>query len=368
MSVTFYNFQKLHHPDFQKRVLERFTEIVEGNGFVEGKYNTMFEEEFAKLQGAKHTLLVANGTDAIEIALQAYHVGPGDKVGVAAISFYASAEAIINRGATPVFIDVDENTGLMDPESLKRQLEVHKMKAIIPVHIYGLPAPIEELEKICSPLGVKIIEDGAQGQGGFYQNGNPIGSSNNMTTFSFYPTKNLGAFGDAGAITTNSDELKETVLQIRNHGRSPNGHALVGRNSRCDHLQAAVLHLKLEEITEQNKARKEIAKKYLKALADTPLRLVDEKYIDTSSWHLFPVGTADRETKLKLREYLTEQKIGTALFYEKSLPQEKPISHCEGEREKANHFAETTFCLPMNPFITDEDINTVVTAIKNFYN
>ncbi|MBL7665840.1 MAG: DegT/DnrJ/EryC1/StrS family aminotransferase [Bacteriovoracaceae bacterium] len=367
MRVPFYNFAKLHHAEFQKEILERFKEIVATNTFVEGKYNTQFEAEFAELQGAKHCLLLANGTDAIEIALQAHDIGHGDKVGVAAISFFASAEAVINRGAEVVFIDVDPKTGLIDPASLKKMLEVHKLKAIIPVHIYGLPAPIEELEKICKPLDIKIIEDGAQSQGGYYTNKKPIGSSNNIVTYSFYPTKNLGAFGDAGAVTAPTQELKDTMMSIRNHGRSPKGHALIGRNSRCDHMQAAVLQLKLRELNQQNEARKEIAKKYLESLAHLPVRLLDKKWADLSSWHLFPIGVESEAVKLKLRNHLTEKGIGSALFYEKSLPQEKPIQHCEGERKNADHFALTTFTIPMNPFLTDEDIALVSKEIENFF-
>ncbi len=370
MNVNFYNFEKLHTPELYKQVLERFEEIIKANSFVEGKYNTLFEQEFAKNQNAKHCLLLANGTDALEIALQAYDIGVGDKVGIPGISFFATAECVINRGATPVFIDVDPNSGLMDPESLERILEVHELKAIIPVHIYGMPAPIAQLEKICRNNNIKIIEDGAQGQGGFYENKKPIGSSKHITTFSFYPTKNLGAFGDAGAVTFENDQLKDKILSIRNHGRTPNGHGLSGRNSRCDHLQAAVLQLKLThfDLEGDNKNRKMIAKKYFESLSHLPIKLVDKKFLDISSWHLFPIRTEDKETKLKLQAFLDKSKIQTRLFYEKSLPQEKPLMHFEGEVNHANHFADTTFTLPMHPFLTDDQITYVGEEIKKFFN
>ncbi|MEX0799122.1 MAG: DegT/DnrJ/EryC1/StrS family aminotransferase, partial [Bacteriovoracaceae bacterium] len=143
MAVGFFNFKELHNEKLQKQVLERFEDIVKSNAFVEGKYNDLFEKSFGEMIGAHKCLLTANGTDALEIALQAYGVGPGDKVAVAAISFFASVECVVNRGAVAVFVDVDEQTGLMDPSSLERILEKHDIKAIIPVHIYGLPAPIE---------------------------------------------------------------------------------------------------------------------------------------------------------------------------------------------------------------------------------
>lgn len=366
MSIGFYNFQKLHHADFQKKVLERFEEIVSQNAFVEGKYNTQFETEFASMQGTKHCLLVANGTDALEIALQAYDIKHGDKVAVSAISFYASAEAIINVGATPVFVDIEPETGLICPASFQRITEQHDIKAVMCVHIYGLPSNIAALEEICAPKGIKIIEDGAQAQGGYYEDGQPIGSSDHLITYSFYPTKNLGAFGDAGAILTQNDELATKIKSIRNHGRSPEGHCLIGRNSRCDHLQAAALHLKLSEIEEQNKQRKQIAKWYFNALKELDIELVPEKYIELSSWHLFPIRLSTKDKKYALQKHLADKSIGSALFYEKAMSEEMPLLNTAGEKEKATDFAQKTLCLPMNPFLSQDDVEQVAAAIKEF--
>jgi dTDP-4-amino-4,6-dideoxygalactose transaminase len=367
MSVGFYDFKKLHNEDFQKKILERFAEIVYSNGFVEGKYNTSFEQRFAKMLDVNHALLVANGTDALEIALQVYGIGHGDKVGVPSISFYATAECVINKGATPVFIDIDPLSGLMDPESLKRVLKDHDLKAIIPVHIYGQPAPIEVLEEICNPKGIKIIEDAAQGEGGFYKNGKALGNSNNLCTFSFYPTKNLAAFGDAGAITTNDMALAEDIISIRNHGRSPEGHRLVGRNSRCDHLQAAVLDLKLDNIQELDNSRKEIAAMYFDNLSELPIRLPKREFICLSSWHLFPIQVDTKDNKYKLKEFLATKNIGSALFYEQAMAEEKPISDCAGEKEKGISFAEKTLCLPIHPFVSKENIDLIKKTLQEFF-
>jgi dTDP-4-amino-4,6-dideoxygalactose transaminase len=367
MNVTFYDFPNLHNPDFKAEILNRYKEIIDENAFIEGKYNHSFEKKFAELQQSKHCLLLANGTDAIEIALLAEGIKAGDLVGVTSISFFATAEAVINVGATPVFIDVEPETGLICPESLKRILTKHSLKAIIPVHIYGMPAAISQIEEICKPQGIKIIEDGAQSQGGFYENGKPIGSSQNMVTYSFYPTKNLGAFGDAGAILTQNDHTAETVKSIRNHGRSPNGHAIIGRNSRCDHFQAAVLDLKMDTIEQQNIQRKEIAKKYFAVLKKLPIELVPEKYLELSSWHLFPIRAKNREEKYKLKDFLTENKIGSALFYEKAMAEELPLTQYAGEKENALNFAARTLCLPMNPFLTEEKIDLVAQTIAKFY-
>ncbi len=368
MAVSFYNFQKLHNPEFQKEILGIFTDIVSKNAFVEGEYNTKFEQEFAKVTETKHCLLLANGTDALEIALQAYGIGHGDVVAIPAISFYATAECVYTLGAIPVFVDVDSKTGLMDPASLQRVVEKSpNIKAVIPVHIYGQPAPIEEIEKICKPKNIKIVEDGAQAAGGFYKNGKPIGSSDNLITYSFYPTKNLGAFGDAGAINTKDDKLAELIKSIRNHGRSPNGHTVLGRNSRCDHMQAAVLHTKLKYCDQQNKDRKKIASWYIEALKQFPIQIPSIEMIEFSSWHLFPIQLENKETKLKLKEFLGSENIGSSLFYEKSLPEEKPITHVEGEKENAIAFAAKTLCLPMHPFITEEDIQEIVGKLSKFF-
>ncbi len=367
MGVPFYNFTKLHHEKFNLLVKERINNIIDKNAFVEGEYNASFEKRFSKMQGTNFSPLVANGTDALEIALEAFDVGVGDKVGIPGISFFATAECVISVGATPVFIDIDLKTGLMDPESLKRIVEKHKLKAIIPVHIYGLPAPIAELESICNPLNIKIVEDAAQGQGGFLQNGQPIGSSNNLTTFSFYPTKNLSAFGDAGAILTQDEKLNERILQIRNHGRSPSGHILSGHNSRCDHIQAAVLDLKLDEIEKNNLGRKAAAKFYNQQIKDLPLQYPADSYLALSSWHLYPIQVKDQTQKIALQQFLKDREIGSALFYMKSLPEELPLQQCDGEKEKAVEFAARTICLPMNPFITQDDVTEVVAALRDFF-
>lgn len=368
MGVPFYNFAKLHHHEFNIKVKERINAIIDKNAFVEGEYNASFEKRFGELQKAKFCPLVANGTDALELALRAYDVGHGDKVGVPGISFFASAEAVLTVGATPVFIDVNPATGLMCAESLKRIVESHKLKAIMPVHIYGLPAPIAELEKVCTPLGIKIVEDAAQGQGGYLEAGKPIGSSNNLTTFSFYPTKNLSAFGDAGAILTQDEKLNEKIVQLRNHGRSPNGHALSGHNSRCDHIQAAVLDLKLDEIEQNNNGRRNAARLYNEKLKGLPINFPADKYLELSSWHLYPIQVKDKAEKLELEKFLKSKEIGCAMFYIQSLPEERPLQNCEGEKENAINFAARTICLPMNPFISKEDVTEVVTVLKEFYN
>lgn len=354
MGVPFYNFHELHNEELRTKIKEMIGEIIDENSFVEGKYNSLFEEEFAKIQGAKHCLLVANGTDALEISLLAYGIKPGDKVGVPGITFHASAEAVLNIGAEVVHIDVDPTSGLICPQSTERMIKEHKLKAIIPVHIYGLNAPIKELDEICKAHDVKIVEDSAQAQGTFYANNQPVGSSNNLCTFSFYPTKNLGAFGDAGCILTQDDELAHKIKVIRNHGRGDD--SAYGRNSRCDHMQAAVLCAKLDKIDSYNKDRKKIAHNYHNALKELPIKLLKDDFLETSSWHLYPIQLESVSQREKVQAHFKEVNIGCTPFYDSALIDQKPIDKSPGEYEVARNFAGKTICLPMHPFVSNEDI------------
>ena len=364
MEVSFYNFNKLHDSSFQKQILARFEEIVKNNAFVEGPYNYSFEKGFAKFLNSNHALLVANGTDAIEIALKAAGVEAGDKVAIPGITFYATAEAVINIGARPVLVDVDEETGLMCVESFKRMAKKHTLKAVIPVHIYGLPAHLEEIEKVCGKE-IAIIEDAAQAHGAKYLDGTNVGSRDTFTTFSFYPTKNLSAFGDAGAISCKKDEDKELILSIRNHGRGRED--VVGRNSRCDHLQAAVLDLKLTDFAEKNEARKKAARLYYKHLRH--VQLLPEKYLDYSSWHLFPILLKNQAEREKLINYLQSKKIGTGMYYPQAMSQFKTLESykADGEYEKAETFGKKVLCLPMHCFLEEAQIEYVANEINHFY-
>ncbi|MBF0298594.1 MAG: DegT/DnrJ/EryC1/StrS family aminotransferase [Oligoflexia bacterium] len=373
MQVPFYNFTKLHNQEFQDEILKRFSMIIQENSYSnpDAYYNKNFEQQFAEMQKAKHCVLVANGTDALELSLEVLGIGPGDRVGIPGITFYATAEAVLNRGAIPVMIDVNPKTGLISPESLNRILKKVYLKAIIPVHIYGMPAPIDELESICNHRNIKIVEDGAQAHGTILSDDHPVGSGQNLTTFSFYPTKNIGAFGDAGAILTQDDEIAKKIISLRNHGRSAKGIEFFGRNSRCDHMQAAVIHLKLQYFSEHNKRRREVAQAYIKELQSETtngnISIPAENFINTSSWHLFPTLVKNKETKLSLKSFLEQKGISTSLFYERSMLEEKPLKDMQGENTHAGLFAERVLCLPIHPCLLDQEIELVASSVKNFF-
>ncbi len=366
MGISLYDFTNLHNFAFQEQVKERFAKIIQEGSFIEGHYNQQFERRFAQLQGAAHCALVANGTDAIQIALRVLGVGPGDQVGVPGISFFATAEAVLSVGATPVFIDVDPASGLMDYQSLEVVIGQYDLRAIIPVHIYGQHAPIGSLQTLCASRDIAIVEDAAQAMGSYYEDGRPVGSSGNLVTFSFYPTKNLSAFGDAGAIVVQETAQWERICQYRNHGRSPSGHTLSGFNSRCDHLQAAVLDLKLDTVGALNEKRKTLARLYHQLLANVPVRLVPVQYLPLSSWHLYPIGLADAREKLALQEHLKNHGIASALFYAKSLPEELPLRAYPGMKEQSQLFAANTLCLPIHPFLASEQVVEICGQLKAF--
>ena len=361
----FYSFDSLHSDRFALQALERWREILQSNTFVEGHYNRSFEEKFARLQGAGHCLLVGNGTDALEMALALGGIGAGDKVGIPGITFHATAEAVINIGAIPVLVDGEPSTGLMDPDSLERVLSRHDLAAVVPVHIYGLPVAMERVERLCVPRNIYIVEDAAQAQGAFYADSRkPVGSRRNPAIFSFYPTKNLGAMGDAGCILTRDGNQAARIRAMRNHGRGGEG---TGRNSRCDHLQAAILDLKLDSIGEFNECRKRVAGGYHRCLKGLPLGLIPDSYLPLSSWHLYPIRLGDVRQAGRLREFLRERGVGSMDFYAKAISQEPWAAGWAGERRESESLAGRVVCLPGHPFLSDEDVLRIGGKVREFF-
>lgn len=370
MAVSFYNFQKSLETELKNSILQRFQEIVESHQFVDGTYNKLFEQEFAAFCGTKHTLLVANGTDALELSLMALGIKAGDKVIIPDVTFFATFEAVINTGGTPILADVDPQTGLLCTNSLSDLLAQHNdVKFIIPVHLYGLPAPIKKIETLCEGRDIKIIEDAAQAHGAQLNSKTKVGASGHLTTFSFYPTKNLGAYGDAGAITLNDDHLATLLKSLRNHGRSKQGHQIVGRNSRCDHLQAAVLQARLINYPNQLLTRRKMAKAYFKQLSSIKnISLLPTSVLESSSWHLFPIFLNSKQEKLEIKEFLQKKQIETALFYERPISSEPALSSFETKHLiHSQKFADKTLCLPMNPFLTLEDVSEVTEQIAQYF-
>src|SRR4029079_2271164 len=267
--------------------------------------------------GAAHACGVANGTDAITLALKACGVGPGDEVITVAATFIGTAEAILLNGARPVFVDIDPVTYTMDP-ALVEAAVTPRTKAILPVHLYGHPADVDAIATVAARHGLPVIEDADQAHGATLR-GRTVGSLGTLACFSFYPAKNLGAYGDGGLVTSNDGELLSRVRQLANHGAGTHKYdnVVAGTNSRLDTLQAAVLRVKLRHLDEWNRERVERVRAYSAALAGVPgLALPQEAEDARSAWHLYTVRAGDRAG---LQAHLRERGVATAVHYPRPL-------------------------------------------------
>jgi len=340
--------------------------VLESAQFVGGEVLDQFEQGFAQFTGAPYAVGVANGTDAITLALRAAEIGSGDEVLVPANSFFASAEAVSNAGATPVFVDVDPRTFHMDARSAAQAI-TSRTRAILPVHLFGRAVDMRPFEELAAAHKLTIVEDCAQAHGASID-GKVVGSSGRLTCFSFYPGKNLGAYGDGGAITTGDAELNRRLRMLRDHG-SPRKyqHALIGFNSRLDSIQAAVLRVKLKRLAEWNEARRRHAVAYSAALADCSVLPPEMTSGAEHVFHLYVVRCTRRN---ELQEFLAERGIGTGIHY--PAPLHRTAAYAGSGRTRstpcpiAEQLADEILSLPMFPELTGEQLGTVTSAIEEF--
>jgi len=337
--------------------------VLAETAFIAGKYTAAFEHDFAEYLGVKHCIGVANGTDAIEIALLGVGIRAGDEVLVPANTFFATAEAVANVGAVPVFVDIDPESYNIDPARIGAAI-TPLTKAVIPVHLYGLPADMEPIVAIAREHGLKIVEDCAQAHGATYR-GQRVGTFGDAATFSFYPSKNLGAFGDGGAIVTKSDEVESLARAISNHGqRTKNHHSMIGRNSRLDGIQSAVLSIKLPHLDVWVEARRSRAALYNKLLAGSGVVLPIEPEGRQHTYHLYVVQLPDRDA-VQLR--LKEAEIETGIHYPTALPFLEPFAarrYLRADYPVAHEQMDRLLSLPMYAELTDEMIGHVCSTLK----
>jgi dTDP-4-amino-4,6-dideoxygalactose transaminase len=334
--------------------------------FIGGPYVQSFERDFAAFCGVRHCIGVGNGTDAIFIALKSLGIGAGDEVITVANSFIATSESIAQTGARVVFVDIDPRTYNIDVNKIEPKI-TSKTKALIPVHLYGQPADMDAIVSLAKKYSLKIVEDCAQAHGAVYK-GRIIGSIGHVACFSFYPGKNLGAYGDAGALVTNDDTLARKARMFANHGRVDKyDHEIEGVNSRIDGLQAAILGVKLKYLDKWTEARRKNAYLYNEYLKGTnlvtPIEINDVKAV----YHLYVIRTR-KETRQKLQEHLKSKGIATGIHYPIALPNLKAYSYLN---HKKNDFPEATMAsqeilsLPMYPELTVQQIQYICTAIKD---
>lgn len=341
--------------------------IIEGvmseGRFILGEELKTFERRFAEYSGSTYAVGVANGTSALFLALKALGIGPGDEVITTAMSFNATAEAISYTGATPVFADVDAGSLSIDPSSVERCI-TSKTKALLPVHLYGIPAPMNELMKLARNNNLFVIEDCAQAHGSLYH-GKKMGTFGDMGTFSFMPAKNLGCYGDAGAIVSNNKPYADHLIKLRNHGRtSKYVHDELGYAERMDNLQAAVLLYKLSYLDTWNQKRREIAKRY-----DTELTTVKHIIVPqgtVSNYYTYTIRVHKRD---KFIRHLAELGVMTGIYYPLPLhlqPVFKSFNYKWGDLPIVECAAEEIVSIPVHPWLTDDEVSRVIHAVNTY--
>lgn len=327
-----------------------------------------FERNWAGYCEAECCAAVSSGTAALHLALLALGIGEGHEVITTPMSFFATVEAILYTGARPVFTDVDPQTGCMDPDGIE-ELITERTRAILPVHLFGQPADMDPILAVAGARGLVVIEDACQAHGALYK-GRKVGALGDAGAFSFYPTKNLNAFGEAGAVVTDDPQVDARLKMLRNHGQDARyRHVVVGYNYRMDGLQGAVLSVKLKYLDGWNERRRRIAERYTEALASTPLVVMGEAPYARSVWHLYAVRCGEREA---LREHLTAAGIATAIHYPVLMPHQEALRGCgppsaSGGLPEAGNMAQEVLSLPLYPEMSEDQVEYVIQSVKDFF-
>ncbi len=350
------------HAALREELLDAMARVLDSSQFVLGGQGRALEAELAALHAVRHGVGVGSGTDALRLALAALGVGPGDEVITPAFSFVASASTIAMAGARPVFADIDPVTYAVDPSAVERAI-TPRTRAIVAVHLYGHPAPLDRLQAVARARSVALIEDAAQAVGATYA-GRPIGGWGDAACLSFYPTKNLGGCGDGGMVLTNRDDLAERLRRLRHHGDAGRYHHVeLGWCSRLDELQAAALRVKLARLPAWTEARRRIAQGYLARLAGLPLGLPVERPPARHVYYLFTVRHARRDA---LARALADLGVGTMVHYPVALPAQPAFATDAGEPPwpEAGRAAREVLSIPCWAELTDDEVERVAAAVR----
>lgn len=355
---------KAQHGAIAADVERGFARVIDSTAFILGDEVSAFEQAFAAFCGVAYCVGVANGTDALEVIVRGLGIGPGDEVLVPVNTFIATALAVVRAGATPVFVEVDAETALIDPKRVLSRVGA-QTKALLPVHLYGQMAPMEELSTIAVTAGIVLIEDAAQAQGAV-RNGKGVGGVGVAAGTSFYPGKNLGAYGDGGAVLTNSEPLAEKMRALRNYGSVVKyHHPEIGFNTRLDALQAVVLSAKLKHLAEWNRARRAAAQRYDELLAEVPEVILPRTLAGNEHvWHLYVVRVPRRDAVLRS---LNAAGVGAGVHYPLPIHLQGAFKHLgyqRGDFPIAEALADTVLSLPLFPEITVEQQRFVVTQLQ----
>lgn len=364
--IKFLDLHKINQP-YEALFQQKFQEFLDRGWYILGNEVKQFESEFASYCGTKHCIGVANGLDALILIFRAYKelgkLQSGDEVIVPANTYIASILAILENDLIPVLVEPDLSTYNIDTRAIENHI-TPKTKAILPVHLYGQLCDMETINRIAQKHNLLVIEDSAQSHGAVH-NGIKSGNLSNASGFSFYPGKNLGALADAGAITTNDDELAEVLFSLRNYGsKKKYENEFLGLNSRLDELQAAFLRVRLQDLDIHNQKRRAVAKRYLSEIKNEKIILPYYDYNENHVFHLFVIRTEDRE---KLQKYLFENQIETLIHY--------PIPpHHQKAMKAYNHLSfpitekihKEVLSLPISPVLIEDEINRIIDVLNNY--
>ena len=363
-TVPFVNL-RAQYQSLRSNIHAAIDDVVGRGAFIDGPELKRFEHWFAGFSDAAGAAGVASGTAALELILEALGIGRDDEVVIPANTFIATAAAIIRVGARPVVVDIEEATFNLDPARLEAAI-TPRTRAIMPVHLYGLPARMDEITAVASRHRLAVIEDACQAHGARYK-GRRAGSLGIAAAFSFYPAKNLGAFGDAGIVTSSDTALLDRIRLLRDHGRTTKyEHAVIGQNARLDNLQAAILSVQGAQLEAWNAARRQAAAWYDKYLADTGLGLPTAPADVEPVYHLYVVRSADRDG---LRQHLETHGVATGIHYPIPIhlqPACRSLGVARGAMPVTERLAGEILSLPMHPFLPEDDVQYIADVVKRF--
>jgi len=346
----------------EREIIDAVGRVLKSGLWVYGSEGRALEEELARHIGADRVVAVNSGTDALLLSLQALGIGPGDEVITPAYSFFASASVIEHRGAKPVFCDVDDRTFNIDPEAVEAAI-TPATAGIIAVHLYGLAADLPKLREIADRHGIFLLEDACQAIAARIGD-RMAGTFGDLASFSFYPTKNLAACGEGGAVSGINADVLEAVSRLRVHGETKRyHHSLLGRNCRLDEIQSAILRIRLRKLADWTHRRREIAAKYTDAWADLPLRVPYVPDGFEHVYHLYVIQCRDRD---RLRDFLNQRGIGNGIYYPIILPSLEvfaDLGHKPGEFPVAERLCREVLAVPIFPQLTDSEADRVVSAV-----
>ena len=350
----------------QDDMLAIFTKVLNSGQYILGPHVDKLEDEIANRLGVLEAVGVASGTDALVLALEAFGIGEGDEVITTPFTFFATAEAITRVGATPVFVDVEKDTFNINPKRIEEKI-TPATKAILPVHIFGQPAKMDEINQIAKNYQLIVIEDACQAFGATYQ-GKEVGSLGDAACFSFFPTKNLSTIGDGGLVTTSNPEIAEKIRSLRAHGSQKKYfHNEIGYNSRLDEIHAAILYTCLKYIDEWNERRITLAKRYLNELKDLPFLKLPKT--DQQAIHVYHLFCLESDVREQLMDYLAKHDIQSGVYYPCCLHLQEAyqnLNYQKGDLPIAEKLSEKLFAIPLYPNLSFQEQDIVIRALKNF--